>query len=66
MLWLAELVYRLVWTSTDGVVRFQLAMVAVVVQVVGAWRHVEWVARRWVPMANDVISRDQLKQVPDW
>ena len=38
MLWLVELLVRLLWASTDGLVRFDAAMVAVVLKVVGVWR----------------------------
>ena len=46
MLWLAELVSRLVWTSTEGVVRFEAAMVVVALKVVGVGHLVRWVLRQ--------------------
>ena len=47
MFWLVELVLRLLWASTDGLVRFDAAMVAVVVKVVGLWRLVQLVSTRF-------------------
>jgi hypothetical protein len=38
MLWLVDLLVRLLWASTDGLVRFDAAMVAVVLKGVGVWR----------------------------
>ena len=46
MLWLAELLARLLWASTDGLVRFDAAMVAVVLKVVGVWRPGQLVSTR--------------------
>jgi hypothetical protein len=46
MLWLAELVVQLLWTSTEGVVRFQAAMIAVGLKVIVVWRAIRWVSGR--------------------
>ena len=46
LLWLADVVLRVIWTATEDVVRFDAAMLAVVVQGVGLWRLVRWVARQ--------------------
>jgi hypothetical protein len=37
-LWLAELLVHSIWTATEGVVRFQAAMIAVGLNVVVVWQ----------------------------
>jgi len=47
MLWMVDLVVRLLCASTDGLVRFDAAMVAVVLKVVGVWRLGQLVSTRF-------------------
>ena len=46
MLWLGELLIHVIWTSTEGVVRFQAAMIAVGLNVVVVWRVIQRVLGR--------------------
>jgi hypothetical protein len=46
MLWLAELLVHSMWTATEGVVRFQAAMIAVGLNVVVVWRVIQRVLSR--------------------
>ena len=44
MMWFAELLSCLLWTSTEGVLRFDIAMITVVLNVRTVWRLVECVS----------------------
>ena len=60
MLWLVDLLVRLLWASTDGLVRFDAAMVAVVLKVVGVWRLGQLVSTR-VTQTDEAMNRGWLK-----